>query len=76
MGGGGEHRHDAKNADEQSAFLIDAVAYLENDPRIERYAWFSGRADNVPFVDLLGADGKLKQLGQAYVDAPRACDED
>lgn len=61
---------DAKNEDEQAAFLTDAVTYLESDPRIERYAWFAGRADNVPHVDLLGADGQLTALGRAYVDAP------
>lgn len=68
---------DAKNADEQKAFMTDAVTYLESDPRIARYAWFAGRADNVPFVDLLGADGVLTPLGQAYVDAPRdaSCEE-
>ena len=62
---------DAKNAAEQQAFLEDAVAYLEAEPRIERYAWFSGRASNVPYVDLLGASGQLTALGQAYVNAPR-----
>ena len=56
---------------EQLAFLQDAVAYLENEPRIERYAWFSGRADNVAHVDLLGSDGELTALGQAYVNAPQ-----
>lgn len=61
---------DAKNADEQRAFMLDAVTYLESDPRIARYAWFAGRADNVPYVDLLGDDGVLTPLGQAYVDAP------
>lgn len=66
--------NDAANADEQRAFLVDAVAYLEGDPRVERYAWFAGRADNVPHVDLLGADGELTALGAAYVSAPRACD--
>jgi hypothetical protein len=55
---------------EQKAFLEDAVAYLENEPRIERYAWFSGRADNMTNVDLLGDDGQLTELGQAYVNAP------
>ena len=44
------------------------------DPRIERYAWFSGRFDGIPFVDLLGADGTLTPLGQAYVDAPANAD--
>ena len=62
---------DAKSTDDQRAFLIDAVAFLESDPRIERYAWFAGRADNVAHVDLLGADGQLPALGQAYVDAPQ-----
>lgn len=56
---------------EQAAFLVDAVKYLENEPRIARYAWFSGRADNVPNASLLGADGVLTELGQAYVDAPQ-----
>lgn len=61
---------DAANAEEQRAFLVDAVTYLESDPRIQRYAWFAGRADNVKFVDLLGGDGQLTALGQAYVDLP------
>ncbi|AKV02622.1 hypothetical protein AKJ09_09285 [Labilithrix luteola] len=61
---------DAKNAQEQQDFLVDAVKYLESDPRVARYAWFAGRADNVPFVDLLGSDGQLTPLGQAYVNAP------
>ncbi|HKO46364.1 MAG TPA: glycoside hydrolase family protein [Polyangiaceae bacterium] len=61
----------AKNSAEQQAFLEDAVAYLEGEPRIERYAWFSGRASNVPHVDLLGASGELTALGKAYVNAPR-----
>jgi len=60
----------AKNPAEQQAFLEDAVAYLEADPRIERYAWFSGRATNVANVDLLGASGELTALGKAYVNAP------
>lgn len=61
---------DATSFDDQIAFMQDAVAYLENDPRIERYAWFSGRSSAIPYVDLLGADGQLTPLGQAYVNAP------
>ncbi len=61
---------DAASFDEQVAFLEDAVAYLENEARIERYAWFSGRFAEIPYIDLLGADGELTLLGQAYVDAP------
>lgn len=67
---------DAASYDEQIAFLEDAVAFLESDPRIERYAWFSGRFEGIPFVDLLGEDGELTPLGQAYVDAPASTDCD
>jgi len=56
---------------EQIAFLEDAVAFLEEEPRVERYAWFAGRADNMAHVDLLGADGELTALGRAYVGAPQ-----
>jgi hypothetical protein len=60
---------DAASFAEQVAFLEDAVEYLENEPRIARYAWFSGRFPGIPFVNLLGADGELTSLGQAYVAA-------
>jgi hypothetical protein len=63
---------DAGSLAEQSAFMTDALAYLENEPRIARYAWFSGRADNVANASLLGADGELTELGQAYVAAPQS----
>ena len=62
--------------EEKRAFLEAAVAYLENEPRIVRYAWFAGRTDKIANVDLLGADGELTDLGHAYVNAPynsRAC---
>ena len=62
---------DAANFDEQKNFLEDAVAYLENDARIERYSWFSGRFPGMQYVDLLGADGQLTSLGEAYVNAPK-----
>ncbi|AKF11093.1 glycoside hydrolase family protein [Sandaracinus amylolyticus] len=65
---------DAANVDEQIAFLEDAVAFLESDPRIERYAWFSGRFEGIDHVDLLGADGELTALGRAYVEAPASPD--
>ena len=61
---------DAKDEAEQIAFLKDALVYLEAEPRIERYAWFSGRFEWIPHIDLLGADGVLTALGKAYVDAP------
>lgn len=62
---------DADSEAEQLAFLEDAVEYLENEPRIARYAWFAGRADNVAHVDLLGQDGQLTALGQRYVELPQ-----
>jgi hypothetical protein len=65
---------DAASFDDQIAFMQDAVSYLENEPRIERYAWFSGRFQGIPYVDLLGADGVLTPLGEAYVAAPKAAD--
>src|SRR6188768_255226 len=61
----------AKSEAEQQAFLVDALSYLEAEPRIERYAWFSGRATNVAHVDLLGGSGELTALGKAYVNAPK-----
>jgi hypothetical protein len=61
---------DAADFGDQVAFLEDAVAYLEADARVERYAWFSGRFAGIPFVNLLGSDGQLTPLGQAYVAAP------
>lgn len=57
------------STDEQIAFLEDAVEYLESESRVERYAWFAGRADNMVNVDLLGDDGELSELGEAYVNA-------
>ena len=61
---------DAASVADQVAFLEDAVEYLESEPRIARYAWFSGRFEGIPFVDLLGDDGELTPLGEAYVNAP------
>lgn len=61
---------DAANFDEQIAFLEDAVEYLENDAAIERYAWFSGRFEGIPYIDLFAGDGQLTALGEAYVNAP------
>ena len=56
----------------QQKYLTDAVNYLENDPAIFRYAWFSGRNNQIPFINLLGADGQLTALGQLYVAQPYA----
>jgi putative glycosyl hydrolase len=57
----------------QSAYMKDALTILEADPRVFRYAWFTGRSDDAPAVDLLGKDGELTPLGQEYVGFPGAC---
>jgi hypothetical protein len=62
---------DAATPDDAVGFLEDAVGILENDPRVARYAWFSGRTKEIKNVDLLGQDGQLTPLGKAYVEAPR-----
>jgi hypothetical protein len=49
------------------------LTYLESEPAVVRYAWFTGRFDQTPTIDLLGADGQLTDLGTQYVTAPGAC---
>ena len=61
---------DAGSLEDQRRFMVDAVNFLENEPRVQRYAWFAGRATNVRNASLLGADGELTVLGQTYVDLP------
>ncbi|WP_375417154.1 glycosyl hydrolase [uncultured Hymenobacter sp.] len=56
----------------QKKYLIDAVNYLENEPAVFRYSWFSGRNNEIPNINLLGADGQLTELGQLYVNQPYA----
>lgn len=57
----------------QQAYMKAALAILEADPRVARYAWFTGRSDHTPSLDLLGADGELTALGQTYVGYPQTC---
>lgn len=54
----------------QKKYMLDAVNYLENEPAIFRYSWFSGRNNEIPNINLLGADGQLTALGQQYVGLP------
>ncbi len=55
----------------QQKYMLDAVNYLEKDPIIGRYAWFSGRNGQIPNINLLApASGQLTALGQQYVAAP------
>lgn len=58
--------------DAQIQFMSEAVAYLEADPIIERYAWFiprsSGPLDRYPYNQLLTPTSPytLSTLGQTY----------
>lgn len=54
----------------QQKYMLDAVNYLEKEPAIFRYSWFSGRNGQIPNVNLLGASGQLTPLGQEYVSRP------
>jgi hypothetical protein len=57
----------------QKQYMREAVAILEGDPNVFRYAWFSGRTGAIPNVNLLGADGQLTELGQEYAGLPSSC---
>ena len=53
---------------DQIGYLIGAVDFMEQDPRVFRYAWFSGRS-NGPYNSLLAAQsGVLTPLGELYVN--------
>lgn len=58
---------------QQETYMQAVLPLLEADPRVFRYAWFTGRSTGGSPWDLLGADGTLTPLGQIYVDAPQAC---
>ncbi|WP_437280380.1 glycoside hydrolase family protein [Sorangium sp. So ce375] len=61
-----------RSLEAQAAYMREAVPLLESDPDVFRYAWFSGRTDAIPNVDLLGASGELTELGELYVSLPHA----
>ncbi len=56
----------------QKDYMSAAIDYLEHEPAVARYSWFSGRNNEIPFINLLGADGQLTALGQLYVTLPFA----
>jgi Glycosyl hydrolase catalytic core len=56
---------------EQEAYMRAAVAYLESNPKVFRYSWFS--AGPIPSAQLLKADGSPTALGQVYIDLPESC---
>ncbi|MBX0288925.1 discoidin domain-containing protein [Hymenobacter sp. HSC-4F20] len=54
----------------QQKYMLDAVNYLEKEPAVFRYSWFSGRNAEIPNINLLGNSGQLTALGQQYVGLP------
>jgi putative glycosyl hydrolase len=59
------------NSQIEQQYMAQAVAALEADPMVFRYAWFTGRDAAQPAVNLLGvASGTLTALGQQYVTMP------
>jgi hypothetical protein len=50
--------------------MKEALDYIENEPTIFRYAWFSGRTTAIANVDLLAGAGALTTLGGDYVSFP------
>jgi hypothetical protein len=59
------------SAASQEAFMRAAVPYLENNPKIFRYSWFS--ADPIPNARLINANGTPTALGQVYIGLPQNC---
>ncbi|MBM7117162.1 glycosyl hydrolase [Archangium primigenium] len=68
----GDRPHDQITLDVQKKYMTEAVDYLENEPAVFRYAWFSGRNNEIPHINLLGASGQLTELGRLYVSLPEA----
>jgi hypothetical protein len=56
---------------QQEAFMRAAIPYLEGNPHVFRYSWFS--ADPIPNARLLNADGSPTALGNVYKGLPQSC---
>jgi len=58
------------NVQFQINYMKQAVAILESDPMVFRYAWFSGRTTEIPHVNMFSSSGQLTQLGNEYLNQP------
>jgi hypothetical protein len=56
---------------EQQTYMEAAVPYLEGNPNVFRYSWFSSSA--ITPALLMNPDGSLTSLGTTYVGLPAAC---
>ena len=57
---------------QQEAFMRVAIPYLEAQPNVFRYSWFS--AGPIPNAELVNDDGTPTDLGDVYMGLDRACD--
>jgi len=56
---------------QQEAFMRVAIPYLEGNPKVFRYSWFS--ADPIPNAKLMTSDGAPTSLGQVYIGLTQNC---
>jgi hypothetical protein len=56
---------------DQKAYMQAAVPYLESNPNVFRYSWFSASA--IPNAELMNSDGSLTDLGTTYVGLAANC---
>lgn len=60
------------SVDAQINFMNEAIAYMEADPNVEKYAWFipraSGPVDSYPYMQLLTKEQpfQLSELGKVF----------
>ncbi len=54
----------------QKGLILGALDYLESEPMVFRYSWFTGsRTNSSPYISLFDSQsGKLTELGQLYVN--------
>lgn len=49
-------------------YMREALPFLDADPRVQRYAWMSGRDTKIPGAALFeGPGGQLTELGRLYI---------
>jgi hypothetical protein len=58
-------------AAQQEAYMRAAIPYLESNPHVFRYSWFS--ADPIPNAKLVNSDGSPTALGQVYTSLAGGC---
>jgi hypothetical protein len=56
---------------QQETFMRAALPYLEGNPNVFRYSWFS--ASPIPNGQLLNTDGSPTSLGQVYMGLAQTC---